>query len=99
MTSTMVISPPIPSSALFGWSPPAQDPTIKYTPQRTYNVEFTKGEKGWIVVRCRDLPGLNTQGRDEKEAVKNSIEAIELYEEEIGRDKEFNLNIQYKFSG
>jgi predicted RNase H-like HicB family nuclease len=105
MTSAapVAVIPPIPPSSVFEWSTQVnygtENSTIGASLKRVYNIEFSKGENGWIVVRCLDLPGLNTQGKDEKEATKNTVEAIELMEEELGRNKEFNLSIQYKFSG
>jgi predicted RNase H-like HicB family nuclease len=49
------------------------------------------------VVRCEELH-VNTQGKTEQEAQKNMIEAINLVVDELGLEKEFNLNIQRKFS-
>jgi predicted RNase H-like HicB family nuclease len=41
-------------------------------------VVLTPGEDGWIVAECPLIPGCITQGKDEREAVANIREAIEL---------------------
>ena len=66
--------------------------------KRTYNVSLRAGENGWIVVRCKELH-VNTQGKTEQEAIKNAIAAINLVVNELGLEKEFNLNLQRNFSG
>jgi len=76
----------------------SQETILVPTVKKTYNVVLTKGESGWIVVKVPELRGLNTQGRTEDEAIKNAIVAIELMLEELGQEKEFNLNIQRKLS-
>lgn len=62
----------------------------KHIVRKSYSVVLQKGQDGWIVVRCPELQVV-TQGKDEQEALRNAIEAIDLMLEELGRDKEFNL--------
>ena len=42
-------------------------------------IVLEKGEDGYIVVHCPSLKGCWSQGKTEKEAIKNIKEAIELY--------------------
>lgn len=39
-------------------------------------ITLERAEDGWIVAECPALPGCISQGRDEKEALKNIREAI-----------------------
>ena len=41
-----------------------------------FHVTLEQDEDGWFVVECPALPGCVSQGRDEKEALENIIEAI-----------------------
>ena len=41
-----------------------------------FNVILETAEDGWIVAECPSLPGCVSQGKDEKEALENSKEAI-----------------------
>ena len=45
----------------------------------TFKVLLEPGEDGWIVAECPALPGCISQGKTEKEALKNIREAIELW--------------------
>ncbi|MDQ3667476.1 MAG: type II toxin-antitoxin system HicB family antitoxin [Acidobacteriota bacterium] len=45
----------------------------------TFPVILKPGEDGWIVAECPTLPGCNSQGGTEAEAVDNIREAIELW--------------------
>ena len=57
-------------------------------------IVLEKGEDGYIVVHCPSLKGCWSQGKTEKEAIKNIKEAIELYlEPDI---QEENLSSYYK---
>ena len=40
-------------------------------------VTLVPGEDGWIVAECPALPGCMSQGRSQKEALRNIREAIE----------------------
>ena len=42
----------------------------------------------WFVVTSPDLESLVTQGKDEKDAIKNAYEAIELILEEKGKPEQ-----------
>ncbi len=44
-----------------------------------FTVTLEQGEDGYIVVECPSLPGCVSQGRNEKEALANIKEAIELW--------------------
>jgi len=46
--------------------------------ERTFPVEPTPGEDGWIVARCPTLRGCVSQGRTREEAIENIREAIAL---------------------
>ena len=41
-------------------------------------VVLTPGEDGWVVAKCPLIPGCVSQGKDQREAVANIREAIEL---------------------
>jgi predicted RNase H-like HicB family nuclease len=41
-----------------------------------FHVTLEQAEDGWIVAECPALPGCVSQGRDEKEVLENSREAI-----------------------
>jgi predicted RNase H-like HicB family nuclease len=49
-------------------------------------IVLEKGMDGYIVAYCPALKGCVTQGRTEKEALKNLKEAIELYLEADPKD-------------
>ena len=51
-----------------------------------FHVTLEPDEDGWIVAECPALPGCVSQGRDEKEALENIKEAIELYIEPVDDD-------------
>ncbi len=53
-----------------------------------YRVQLSKGEDGWIVARCLDLPSAISQGRNQDEALKNIVEAIEAVLEDESGGKE-----------
>ncbi|PKN00011.1 MAG: type II toxin-antitoxin system HicB family antitoxin [Elusimicrobia bacterium HGW-Elusimicrobia-2] len=42
-------------------------------------IKLEKDEDGWFVATCPSLQGCVSQGRTEKEAVKNIREAIKLH--------------------
>jgi predicted RNase H-like HicB family nuclease len=48
----------------------------------TFNVKIWKGEGGYFVAQCEELPGCITQGKTLEEARRNVREALELYLEE-----------------
>jgi predicted RNase H-like HicB family nuclease len=43
-----------------------------------YHVTLKRGEDGWYVARCVELPAAISQGRTREEALANIKEAIEL---------------------
>ena len=40
-----------------------------------FHVTLTDAEDGWVVAECPALPGCVSQGRDQKEALKEAITA------------------------
>jgi len=44
-----------------------------------WKIELEKDEDGWYVATCPSLPGCISQGKTEKQAVKNMKEAIHLH--------------------
>ena len=48
-----------------------------------YHVKVRKGEDGYYIVQCVELPAAITQGKTRKEAFKNIKEAIELVLEDM----------------
>ncbi len=48
-----------------------------------YHISIAKGENGFYVVECLDLPGCISQGKTKQEAIKNIHEAILAYLETI----------------
>jgi predicted RNase H-like HicB family nuclease len=42
----------------------------------SHKVILTRGEDGWIVAECPEMPGCISQGMDEAEATANIQEAI-----------------------
>jgi len=41
-----------------------------------FHVTLEHAEDGWVVAECPALPGCVSQGKDEKEALENTKEAI-----------------------
>jgi predicted RNase H-like HicB family nuclease len=54
---------------------------IRYDYQIPYDLKFniTQDEKGWYVIKCKDLPGLVTQAKDQREVNKVINDAILTY--------------------
>jgi predicted RNase H-like HicB family nuclease len=46
--------------------------------ERKFTVDIEKGEDGWFVAQCREIPEAMTQGKTIKEAKKNIVEVINL---------------------
>jgi predicted RNase H-like HicB family nuclease len=53
-----------------------------------FKVKLEKDEDGWIVATVPSLPGCVSQGKTEKEAIKNIKEAIELHLNALAEDGE-----------
>jgi predicted RNase H-like HicB family nuclease len=47
-------------------------------PTRSFDFEFSRDEKGWLVGRIPALPGCHTQARTETELMERLREALEL---------------------
>jgi len=43
-----------------------------------YRIILTKGEDGYYVAQCLEVPGAISQGRTKAEALRNAKEALEL---------------------
>ncbi len=48
-----------------------------------YRVKVQRGEDGYYVVQCLEIPAAISQGRTQEEALRNIKEAIELLLEDI----------------
>jgi predicted RNase H-like HicB family nuclease len=61
--------------------------------RQIYHVALQKGQDGWTVAKCLELPGAISQGKTVDEAQKNIIEAISLLLEDIhkGKTQEFSI--------
>jgi predicted RNase H-like HicB family nuclease len=46
--------------------------------ERKFTVDIEKGEDGWFVAQCREIPEAMTQGKTIEEAKKNIVEVINL---------------------
>ncbi len=51
-----------------------------------FKIVLEKDEDGWIVAACPSLPGCVSQGKTEKQALKNMKEAIELHIKALAED-------------
>lgn len=51
-----------------------------------FKIVLEKDEDGWIVATCPSLPGCVSQGKTEKQALKNIKEAIELHLQALAED-------------
>jgi len=78
--------------------PPYESRLENSSLKTVYRIVLEKDENGRIVVRCLDLPGVVTDGLDEREAIRNAFEAVQAMLESQGLKKEFNLIISRKFS-
>lgn len=51
-----------------------------------WKIELEKDEDGWYVATCPSLPGCISQGKTERQAVKNMKEAIHLHLSSLVQD-------------
>ena len=51
-----------------------------------FKIVLEQDEDGWIVATCPSLPGCVSQGKTEKQALKNMQEAIELHIKSLAED-------------
>jgi len=51
-----------------------------------FKIILEKDEDGVVVATCPSLPGCVSQGKTEKQAIKNMKEAIELHVESLTKD-------------
>jgi predicted RNase H-like HicB family nuclease len=51
-----------------------------------FKIVLENDEDGWIVATCPSLPGCISQGKTEKQALKNIKEAIELHLQALAED-------------
>lgn len=61
-------------------------------------VIITKGDDGWFVARCLELPAAISQGRNKEEAIRNIEEAISLVLEDISELLEVSSNLESQWS-
>ena len=47
-----------------------------------YTIDIDKGENGWLIAQCREIPEAMTQGKTLEEIRKNITEVIALILEE-----------------
>jgi predicted RNase H-like HicB family nuclease len=52
-----------------------------------FTAKIFRGDDGWYVAQCAELPGCVTQGRTVREAKTNFAEALELYLETLAELK------------
>jgi predicted RNase H-like HicB family nuclease len=58
-----------------------------------YILKLTKDEDGRIVVTCHNMQGVITDGEDEREAIRNGLEALNAVLEARKLDKKYNIMI------
>ena len=51
-----------------------------------FKIVIEKDEDGWFVATCPSLPGCISQGKTEKQAIKNMKEAIQLHLQSLSKD-------------
>ncbi len=51
-----------------------------------FKIVLEKDEDGWIVATCPSLPGCVSQGRTEKQAIRNMKEAVQLHVRSLAQD-------------
>ena len=59
-----------------------------------YHINIWKGEDGYLIAKCAELPAAMTQGRTKAEVIRNMKEAIALVLADIkaeAREKEAQL--------
>jgi predicted RNase H-like HicB family nuclease len=55
--------------------------------RKSYRVVLEKGQNGWIVVKCLDIEGAISQGKNREEALRNIVEAISaILEDSFGEE-------------
>lgn len=55
---------------------------------KKYHISIVKGEDGYYVVECLDLPGCVSQGKTREEALANIKDAISGYLESLRKHNE-----------
>jgi predicted RNase H-like HicB family nuclease len=70
-----------------------QNVVTQVNARQTYHVALQRGQDGWIVAKCIELPGAISQGKTVEEAQRSIIEAISLLLEDIhkGKTQEFSI--------
>lgn len=58
-----------------------------------YVVNIEDGQDGMLVAKCPELRVV-TQGNNESDVQRNVMEAIVLMREELGKDKEFSIDVR-----
>ena len=70
-----------------------QDQIVESVLRDVYVVTIEDGEDGMKIAKCPEL-NIVTQGRSIDDAQHNAIEAIELMREEMGKTKEFSMDVR-----
>ena len=58
-------------------------------------VTIEDGEDGMLVAKCSEIDVV-TQGKTDEELQHNVLESVELMREELGKDKDFSIEIKRK---
>jgi predicted RNase H-like HicB family nuclease len=54
--------------------------------QKTFSINIWRGEDGYLIGQCVELPAAITQGKTNEEVAENMKEAIELVLQDMGRE-------------
>ncbi len=57
-----------------------------------FRIHIWRGEDGYLIGQCAELPAAITQGKDKNEVLENMKEAIELVLEDM--EKEFHERVE-----
>lgn len=80
--------------------PPSAATPLRYhatsEQKRNYRIILQKDEDGRFVATCPDLPGVVTDGSDEREAMENARYAVSDMLDSLGdSNEEFNLSLMF----
>ena len=78
---------------------PAEASFANHVPQPNFRdvhvVTIEDGEDGMLVAKCPEIDVV-TQGKTDEELQHNVLESVELMREELGKDKDFSIEIKRK---
>lgn len=76
-----------------------QSSVLTITRARTgLHIMIYRGEDGWFVARCLELPAAISQGRTREEVIRNIEEAISLVLEDIEEAYKASSNLESQWS-